>query len=235
MTPSGYNGDHKVTASSAGSVSFASTATGFQLSAGTIVDESVSGTWAGNWNCVDTTNEADPVQQCIGGEFNTYAGSPTTDAHRNRVGVQITVKGVVGTHIGRSLFLSTDGLAVADRGIELQGTYGIGIDFTGATFATAPIMLAQGQKICLDGVTAGTCSRYIFVSGNVLYYGTPSGNNVSIDDAGNIYSSGNIGAAGTLNVAAYKVGGTNGFTGTKTAGSCVFTINGGIITNVTGC
>jgi hypothetical protein len=27
----------------------------------------------------------------------------------------------------------------------------------------------------------------------------------------------------------------NGFTGTKTAGSCVFTITNGIITNVTGC
>ncbi len=33
----------------------------------------------------------------------------------------------------------------------------------------------------------------------------------------------------------YGVGAAQGFTGTKTAGNCVFTITGGIITNVTGC
>lgn len=36
-------------------------------------------------------------------------------------------------------------------------------------------------------------------------------------------------------VAGYKYNGTEGFTGTKKAGSCVLTIQGGIITNVTGC
>ncbi len=35
--------------------------------------------------------------------------------------------------------------------------------------------------------------------------------------------------------AGFSVNGTKGFTGTKKAGSCVFTIKGGIITNVTGC
>jgi hypothetical protein len=33
----------------------------------------------------------------------------------------------------------------------------------------------------------------------------------------------------------FKAGGVAGFTGTKTAGSCVFTISGGIITNISGC
>ena len=33
----------------------------------------------------------------------------------------------------------------------------------------------------------------------------------------------------------FKMGGAVGFTGTKTAGTCVLQISGGIITNVTGC
>lgn len=40
----------------------------------------------------------------------------------------------------------------------------------------------------------------------------------------------------SLNVqGVYKIGGVSGFTGSKTVGTCVFTITGGIITNVTGC
>lgn len=41
--------------------------------------------------------------------------------------------------------------------------------------------------------------------------------------------------AGAVNATSYKVGGTAGFSGTKTAGACTFTISGGVITNVTGC
>jgi hypothetical protein len=42
--------------------------------------------------------------------------------------------------------------------------------------------------------------------------------------------------AGTVNsVGGFQSNGTPGFTGTKTAGGCVFSISGGIITNVTGC
>lgn len=33
----------------------------------------------------------------------------------------------------------------------------------------------------------------------------------------------------------YAIGGVAGFTGTKTAGTCVFTMNGGLVMNVTGC
>jgi hypothetical protein len=39
----------------------------------------------------------------------------------------------------------------------------------------------------------------------------------------------------TVNALNFSVGGVIGFTGTKTTGSCTFTIQGGIITNVTGC
>jgi hypothetical protein len=38
-----------------------------------------------------------------------------------------------------------------------------------------------------------------------------------------------------FNGASFSVGGTAGYSGTKTAGSCVLTISGGIITAVSGC
>jgi hypothetical protein len=38
-----------------------------------------------------------------------------------------------------------------------------------------------------------------------------------------------------VNSSGYQFSRTNGFTGTKTAGSCTFTVQGGIITNVAGC
>jgi hypothetical protein len=48
-----------------------------------------------------------------------------------------------------------------------------------------------------------------------------------------------IGRAGAyfknVNTLGYSFNGVAGFTGTKTAGTCVFTIQGGIITKVTGC
>jgi subtilisin family serine protease len=51
----------------------------------------------------------------------------------------------------------------------------------------------------------------------------------AVDSRGNLSTSGAVGAG------SFNSGGTAGFTGTKTAGSCTFTIQGGIITNVSGC
>jgi len=42
-------------------------------------------------------------------------------------------------------------------------------------------------------------------------------------------------ASGPVKASQFQIGATVGFSGTKTAGSCTLTINGGIITNVTGC
>jgi hypothetical protein len=42
-------------------------------------------------------------------------------------------------------------------------------------------------------------------------------------------------AVPTINANKYQLGGTPGFTGTKTGAACIFTIQGGLITNVTGC
>ncbi len=56
----------------------------------------VGPSWAGNFNCVDTTDEADPVASCIGAEIDVSAQSPTTDRNRQRVGLQISTGGVAG-------------------------------------------------------------------------------------------------------------------------------------------
>ncbi len=115
--------------------------------------------------------------------------------------------------------------AIIDRAYDFTGSFGIGLDFTGGAFSTSPIVLAAGQKICLES----SCSYTISDQAGVIYISTPSGNVISMSAAGA------ISATSTVNASGYSVSGTAGFTGTKTAGSCVFTINGGIITNVTGC
>ncbi len=79
VTPTGYNGTYKVTASASGSISFASTATGAQTVAGTIVDVSVSGSWGMNGSCEDKTADVNPVAPCLGAEFDVTADSATTD------------------------------------------------------------------------------------------------------------------------------------------------------------
>ena len=51
----------------------------------------------------------------------------------------------------------------------------------------------------------------------------------------NFVLAGDTNVGGVLAATSFKVGATPGFSGTKTAGSCVLTISGGIVTNVTGC
>lgn len=62
--------------------------------------------------------------------------------------------------------------------------------------------------------------------------GTP---NMLIDPYGYTADFDNIHLSGIAALSSVTINGTAGFTGTKTAGSCVFTIQSGVITNVTGC
>lgn len=240
MTPSGYNGVHKITASSAGSVSFPSITTGAMTVAGTIVNTSITYSAGMNGNCEDHTQEPDPVAPCLGAEFDVKGYAASTDANRQRVGVQIVGKGVAGTHIGIGLLMGTDGIAIMDRGIQFgsptaASAFAIGLDFTGATFSTAPIVLASGQRIIFDGTTSGAYYRSLRMTTSGFTFGTQNGDVAFIDDNGNFNSSGTMNPGYVNPSAGYKINGTAGFTGTKVAGSCTFYINGGIITNVTGC
>lgn len=151
----------------------------------------VGPSWAGNFNCVDTTDEADPVASCIGAEIDVSAQSPTTDRNRQRVGVQIATGGVPGAHTGYGILMGNLPGSITDRGFSFQGegTYGIGIDTAAATFSVAPILIGAGQSIALDGTREGAFSRYLAFNGQDLIYGTGGGSVFRVSDTGVIHAS----------------------------------------------
>ena len=136
----------------------------------------VGPSWAGNFNCVDMTSEADPVASCIGAEIDVSAQSPTTDRNRQRVGLQISTGGVSGAHTGYGILLGNLAGSVTDRGVSFQGegTYGIGIDAAAARFSGVPLLLAPGQMIGLDGNRDGAFTRRLGFDGQTLVYGGAS-------------------------------------------------------------
>jgi hypothetical protein len=144
--------------------------------------------WAGNFNCVDMTSEADPVASCIGAEIDVSAQSPTTDRNRQRVGLQISTGGVPGAHTGYGILMGNLPNSVTDRGISFQGqgTYGIGIDAAAARFTGVPILLGPGQMIGLDGTSAGVFSRRLGFDGRALVYGVAAGPVLRISDSGRV-------------------------------------------------
>jgi hypothetical protein len=148
----------------------------------------VGPSWAGNFNCVDMTQEADPVASCIGAEIDVSAQSPTTDRNRQRVGLQISTGGVPGAHTGYGILLGNLAGSVTDRGFSFQGegTYGIGIDTAAGRFTGAPILLGSGQSIGLDGNRDGRFARTLGFDGRDLVYGTESGPVFRVSDRGGI-------------------------------------------------
>lgn len=148
----------------------------------------VGPSWAGNFNCVDMTDEADPVASCIGAEIDVSAQSPTTDRNRQRVGLQISTGGVPGAHTGYGILMGNLTGSITDRAISFQGegTYGIGIDAAAARFTGVPMLLAAGQAIGLDGNREGGFSRSLGFDGRDLVYGTGAGPVVRVTDSGRI-------------------------------------------------
>jgi hypothetical protein len=151
VKPAGFNGVFKVTASSPGSVSFANPTTGSQAGAGTIVDTTVGPTWAQYGNCIDKTGVPDPIASCIGAEFDVSTYSATTDAHKQRVAVQVQAKGTAGAHAGRGVLIGTNSGVTFDRGVDFTGTYGYGIDLSAAAYTAAPIYLPNGKGVVSAG------------------------------------------------------------------------------------
>ncbi|KST58389.1 hypothetical protein AO398_06155 [Methylobacterium sp. GXS13] len=148
----------------------------------------VGPSWAGNFNCVDMTDEADPVASCIGAEIDVSAQSPTTDRNRQRVGLQISTGGVPGAHTGYGILLGNLTGSVTDRGFSFQGegTYGIGIDTAAGRFSGVPILLGSGQSIAVDGHRDGSFARTLGFDGRDLVYGTARGAVFKVSDAGQV-------------------------------------------------
>lgn len=148
----------------------------------------VGPSWAGNFNCVDTTDEADPVASCIGAEFDVSAHAPTTDRNRQRVGIQISTGGVPGAHTGYGILMGNLPGSTTDRGLSFQGagSYGIGIDTAAARFTVAPILIGTGQAIGLDGDREGAFSRALRFDGRALSYAVGGGPVLRVDDSGTV-------------------------------------------------
>jgi hypothetical protein len=128
VTPTGYNGNYVVTASTTTSVSYANATTGAQTVAGT-VRNAVGPSWGGNFVCGETTNETDPHSSCIGAEMDVHISNAnsvaTTDANRQRVGVQISLGAdISNTHVGRGLLINADGNTIVDNAIEINNRSG---------------------------------------------------------------------------------------------------------------
>jgi hypothetical protein len=148
----------------------------------------VGPSWAGNFNCVDMTDEADPIASCIGAEIDVSAQSPTTDRNRQRVGLQISTGGVPGAHTGYGILMGNLTGSITDRGLSFQGegVYGIGIDAAAARFTGVPLLLGPGQAIGLDGSKDGAFSRSLGFDGHDLVYGTGGGPVLRVSDAGHV-------------------------------------------------
>jgi hypothetical protein len=216
VTPSGYNGTFKVTASSSGSVSFASATTGAQTVAGTAVDTSLSYSAGMNGNCIDNTGEPDPVAPCIGAEFDVTVSSATTDANKQRVGVQVNANGTSGMHAGLGILLGTGAGITWDRGLYYTGTYGIGADFSAATITGNAITLAQGQTIGFDTNWAMLSSAGTMA----LKYG--GANKLTLDSGGGFNTTGNIATSANITSTGYLKGAAHTVSGAVPAnsGSC---------------
>jgi hypothetical protein len=199
-TPSAYNGHWKVTASSAGSVTFASTATGAMTTAGSVMDVDVGNSFGGNFNCTDETGAIDPVTSCIGTEIDVQNSSNTTDANRQRVILQL--EAATG-HVGRGILFGTKGTGgTIDRAVDYSGAnIGIGEDFSGGTFSGPALALGASQSIAFDtNSSTGAFTRYLSQTSGTLTYTTPSGSAFSVTDNGTVKVASGYSGPGSINV-----------------------------------
>lgn len=183
-----------------------------------------------------------------------YQGSPTASVAGNQIsGYTTSAYYVSGTPI---VATNTNGIQSADiiqatnelslpggaSGTTLMGFPNLG----GGNFS--PLVSAGDAGLVFD-VNGGNDSGALDLVAKSSSYQT----GIRIDGAAKSISyygvnghhyGGMIYAAGIINTGNYNITtsgntyqylGVAGFTGTKVAGSCTFTINGGIITNVTGC
>lgn len=88
--------------------------------AGTMIGPS----WAGYFECQDTTRVVNPIASCIGAEIDSFAAAGSgTDSNRQRVGLQISAGAVQhdeGVHIGYALLMGAANGATVDNAIGFR-------------------------------------------------------------------------------------------------------------------
>jgi hypothetical protein len=103
--------------------------------------------------------------------------------------------------------------------------------YTGATSAVSATGNATYSSV---STTAGASISEVGGWGDIAGNGAGlrlDGGATSIFKSTGLFNAG----SDTINALHFSVNGTVGFTGTKTIGACVFTIQSGIITSITGC
>ena len=206
-TPSGGGSPENVAVNGTAFKSFAS---GFSYGA-----HEISPTWGGNFVCNDQTGVVSPWNACIGTEIdNYYVGGVGPDTHNSRVGLQIAWGGqgtpLATDHVAYGILMGGNSIGVMDHALYFggAGTYGIGLDFSGASFATAPVFLAGGQKIVFDGSTTGTYNWALSdIAGTMaLRYGSTNG--MTLDSYGNFNATGAIASSAAVSANGSVTAGT---------------------------
>jgi hypothetical protein len=201
----------------------------------------VGPTWGGNFVCQDLNAAPNPTASCIGAELDNYVSTGAgTDTGKQRVGLQIAWGHAgagspsSGDHIGLGILMGSHDATVMDRAISMAGSggYGIGVDFTQATFSIAPIYLAAGQQIVFDGNSTGAFNRDLFFTTGVLVYHTQNGNIFQVTDAGALALSSTAQASSFIaySAAPTVAGNQIGYGGTVVASS-----NCGSLASSAGC
>lgn len=157
----------------------------------------VSPSWGGTIVLNDQSGRANPTVNRWGAEIDHWlAPGAGTDNNRQRciayIGGGGPPSGGTTSHIGDGVIISSYTASIIDRGISFgglhrgAGSYGIGIDFTDATFSGPVIALNENQKIAVDGHYDGSYSRTFRYQSGIIRYNTAQGDVWTLDDYGNI-------------------------------------------------
>jgi hypothetical protein len=182
-----------------------------------------------------------------GGTSPIYAGFFGVDFATTGVanGIEVGMVNHSGTHgIGNGLWLNGDGSHNRDNALLIDTQNGskwdAGIRFTEGNTANGATGSHNNYGIIFD---KSSDIDFIVIrprvgAGNAAFRITDptfSSNKFTIYNTGSIDMNGGINAVGNIGANQFFAASLPGFSGTKVAGSCTFTITGGIITNVTGC
>jgi hypothetical protein len=210
------------------------------------------------WTCYDCSIQAGSTGfATIWPEAFFYGGSFYANT---AYGIDLLYGGIVavnGTSFsgnGNDVYIGADGGTFFADGAWFEQSGGSGMINTAAGVAGWNLAISHsfmqsqstGGLIFLGGAGAGTASFSADIinanQGNPTIHGSATtkwGGDLTFSTAGlqPIWDSGVFPfvSYGQVDAAAYKSGGTAGYTGTKTAGTCVITFKSGLVTNVTGC
>ena len=122
-----------------------------------IATDQISGSWGGNFVCIDSTNVQDPVSPCLGTEIDNYwITGAGTDTNAQRVVLQLAWGGLTGgatgstDHIGVGILWGAQDQSVMDNALLFGGggSYGIILNTAAASVTS---YLIYGNGITIDG------------------------------------------------------------------------------------